>query len=1077
TSPDLSAIVDDIVNGGIGWDSSQHLAILMKSDGTGKRFAIARERSPADSPRLRISMRAKIGDLPSIPVTTVRERLKQIVNELDHGGYTPIVDTLYEAAVYYRGEQVKWGLDRGNGRDSVKRSTRVSHPSSYVGGTVVRAPGCTDTNLNADECISENITGDPTYISPIKSQCQANFIVMLTDGLANRNSSKSLIRGITGDGSCGTTLPGGGSISSAEECGIELTRYMNDPTKDQNPVVPGNNTITTYTIGLEISNQWLKDLATEGGGKFFKAGSTEELRRTFNDIVSDVLQRTTSFAMPSLSVNAFNQLFHLDEVYLSLFEPRLQVAWPGNVKKYKICQSIDDGCEPGTLLDATPPPSGPNPVVGDDGRILDTALSFWSSAPDGAAVLQGGTSEQLPAHADRRMYTYIGATDPSDEDLIVDEHQIADVDGDGILDGVTTGTPDERLQRTKDLLGWPGEPVDTLTATERALLVTEMTEHINWIRGQDVDDEDLDGNTTEDRYGFGDPLYASYGFADPLHSSPVAFTLGGDATDPVVKFVVGTNDGAIHLVNGFNGKEEFIFYPQSMLPQLVRLRENPNGKHAYGIDGTATVWLNDVGNDGVIASGDGDFARIFIGMRRGGNEIIALDITPSKVDGLTVADRGITDLIRPIYNWRGKGGGAEFPLLGQTWSRPKLATVTLGNWPTTGEVSATTMLLFSGGYDVAQDSGFGPGGLGNAIYMANPITGKRMLSISTNDPVVDPLRPDKVVLPVVVDPDEATMNFPIPSDLALLDTNGDGSINRLLVGDTGGQLWRVDLAPSDPDDPATPANSHVQAVIGMLGTVSSDGSLADQRKFFEPPDVIQVRGDIGAATTGRFDQVNIVTGNRANPLGRTVQDRFYAFRDLVIGSLADDGVASPFHAVPSGVSGDGIADGFTTFLGALDIPAREGDLFDVTDVVDPGATDLARWVAANGYYLDFKDPGEKGLSSPITLGGRLFFTTYLPETVVDADACSLAEGLAALYGINVLDGSAVFNWDESPDTDPLSLADRRMILGDGIPSSAVPIFTPESISLVIGTSSGGKTIDPGVTLPRQRTYWFQQRDF
>ena len=69
----------------------------------------------------------------------------------------------------------------------------------------------------------------------------------------------------------------------------------------------------------------------------------------------------------------------------------------------------------------------------------------------------------------------------------------------------------------------------------------------------------------------------------------------------------------------------------------------------------------------------------------------------------------------------------------------------------------------------------------------------------------------------------------------------------------------------------------------------------------------------------------------------------------------------------------------------------------------------------------------------------MFFTTYLPETVVDADACSLAEGLAALYGINVLDGSAVFNWDESPDTDPLSVTDRRMILGDGIPSSAVPI--------------------------------------
>jgi type IV pilus assembly protein PilY1 len=674
------------------------------------------------------------------------------------------------------------------------------------------------------------------------------------------------------------------------------------------------------------------------------------------------------------------------------------------------------------------------------------------------------------------MYTYLDATDPSDEDLIADNHQIADVDNDGILDGVTTGTADERLQRTKDLLGWPGEPVDTLTAAERAVLVIELNLHINWIRGQDVDDEDLDGNRTEDRYGFGDPLFASYGFADPLHSSPVAFTLGGDAADPVVKFVVGTNDGAIHLVNGFNGKEEFIFYPQSMLPQLVRLRSNPNGIHAYGIDGTATVWLNDVDGDGVIASEDGDFARIIIGMRRGGNKIIALDITPRDADGLDVADRSAIGSINPIYSWRITGGSAEYPRLGQTWSRPTLATVTLGNWPSTGETSAATMLLFAGGYDVAQDSGFGPGGLGNAIYMANPLTGERMLSVSTNDPIVVAERPDKVVLPAVVDPGKSTMNFPIPSDLALLDTSGDGTTDRILVGDTGGQLWRVDLTPSDPTDPTIPSNSHVRAVIGLLGTVSSDGALADQRKFFEPPDVIQVRGNLGIAVTGRFDQVNIVSGNRAHPLDRTVQDRFFAFRDLVIGKLSDDGVASASDAVPSGVRGDGIADGFTTYLGALDDPEREGDLFDVTDVVDPGATDLARWSVAKGYYLDLEDPGEKGLSSPITLEGKLFFTTYLPETVVDEDTCSLAEGDAALYGINVLDGSAIFNWDGSPDTDPLSIRDRRLILGDGIPSSPVAIFTPDSIRLVIGTSSGGKTIDPGITLPRQRTYWFEQRD-
>ncbi len=1073
TSPDLSVIVDEIVNGSTGWQSDNDLAIVMRSSGSGKRNAIARKRSGADAPLLRVRMKAKIGDLPSIPVTTVRQRLKQIVNELDANGYTPIVDTLYESAVYYRGENVKWGLDRGNGNDSVKRSTRVSHPSSYLGGTVVREAGCTDINLDASACISEHIDDDPTYISPINTQCQANFIVMLTDGIANRNSSKQLIRDITGDSSCDTTLAGGGKVSSSEQCGLELTRYLNDPSNDQNASIGGNNTVTTYTIGLEISNQWLKDLATEGGGKFFKAGSTEELRRTFNDIVSDVLQRTSSFATPSISINAFNRLSHLDEVYLSLFEPQLQVAWPGNVKKYKVCQRASDGCEPGTLLDTTPPPTGPNEAVGADGRILDSARSAWSASTDGAAVLQGGTSEQLAGHTGRRIYTYTGDSEPVDVDLVASNHQIADTNNDGILDGIAGATADERLQNTKDLLGWPGT-FDLSISAERAELVTQLNQHINWIRGQDVDDEDLDGNRTEDRYGFGDPLYASYGFADPLHSSPVAFTIGGDDDNPVVKFVVGTNDGAIHLVNGFNGKEEFLFYPPSLLPQLVQLRKNPNGQHLYGVDGTATVWLNDVNNDGVIASDDGDFARIFIGMRRGGNEIIALDITPTDGGGLEVADRGLTNSIDPVYSWRIKGGTGEFPRLGQTWSRPQLATVALGNWPAPDLVSRATMLLFAGGYDQSQDGGFGPGGLGNAIYMANPVDGKRMLSISTNDPTtgLPGDSPDKVVLPPAT-PGAATMNFPIPSELALLDTNGDSAVNRIIVGDTGGQVWRVDLFPTDS---TTPDNSHVRAVVGMLATVSGDGDLADERKFFEPPDVLQVRGGQGVSSIANFEQVNIVSGNRANPLNLIVQDRFFAFRDVVIGNLSDDGVASPNHAVPSGVAGDGIADGFTTYLGALDNPSRDGDLFDVTDITDPAGTNLANLQAANGYYIDFVDSGEKGLSTPITLGGRLFFTTYLPESVVNVDACSLAEGDSIIYAINALDGSAIFNWDGSPDTDPLTIGDRKQTLGAGIPSSAVPIFTPEAISLMVGTSSGAKIIPPGVGLPRQRTFWFEERN-
>ena len=153
-----------------------------------------------------------------------------------------------------------------------------------------------------------------------------------------------------------------------------------------------------------------------------------------------------------------------------------------------------------------------------------------------------------------------------------------------------------------------------------------------------------------------------------------------------------------------------------------------------------------------------------------------------------------TDNIDPIYHWRIQGGSIEYPRLGQTWSRPKLSSILLANEPNIGDLASTTALLFAGGYDDAQDNGFGPGGLGNAIYIANPFTGERWLSVSTTDP--GGLAPHDVVVvtddPLVAIDVAPKMTFPIPSDLALLDSTGDGNTNRILVGDTGGQLWRVE---------------------------------------------------------------------------------------------------------------------------------------------------------------------------------------------------------------------------------------------------------------------------------------------
>ena len=710
------------------------------------------------------------------------------------------------------------------------------------------------------------------------------------------------------------------------------------------------------------------------------------------------------------------------------------------------------GAEIGDVLDARSPPIK---AVGEDGRILDTALSFWTTEPDGPDVLRGGTGNRVPTHTARRVFTLSDETVqtgarptgtvtyfPTSADLGATKNRILDVDGDGSLDGLN-GTNAEKLDQTRELLGMG------------AATAAELNAQIDWIRGKDVDE------------AFPDRGGDRYSFSDPLHGNPLALTYGGTAENPIIKLLAGTNDGGIRLINSNSGVEEWIFYPPTMLPLQTTLRTNPATGKEYGVDGSATPWIRDGNQVGVIEPDEGDFIRVFIGQRRGGNHYWGLDISPtteipaSDVDGLTH--------VTPKLMWRIRGGTPEYPLLGQSWSKPFLANMLLGT-STANQAVRRTVLIFAGGYETeSQDSGFGPtNSTGNAIYIADAETGQRLFYIAGPDqdgPADDHggSTPDRGVRV----PD---MIYPIPSDVAAFDSNGDGNVDRVYVGDTGGQMWRIDFRPNRADGTN---NDGMLAVVGKLASVSSAGAAADARKFFYPPSIIQVRG-AGSHSNEDYDLISAVTGNRANPLNKSVQDRFYAFRDYALGALLDS-------------DGDGLADAYTTIRGDLvgapaadpPVPASTfGDLLDFSLVNGPDdLPDPTAFVNSNGYYirLDTGGPGsgEKGLAGPTTIAGRLFFTTYLPEGVVSSTTCSLAEGRGQLYGLNAITGAAIFNWDNDPGGN-ITVGDRIYTLGSGIPSNPVPVFFPEKVMLLVGVGGGAESVDPQIALPQGRTYWFQQ---
>jgi type IV pilus assembly protein PilY1 len=233
----------------------------------------------------------------------------------------------------------------------------------------------------------------------------------------------------------------------------------------------------------------------------------------------------------------------------------------------------------------------------------------------------------------------------------------------------------------------------------------------------------------------------------------------------------------------------------------------------------------------------------------------------------------------------------------------------------------------------------------------------------------------------------------------------------------------------------------------------------------------------------------------------------YALRDEAVSGLKDadnDGIvdsgtaADPLFAI----GGDNVA------------PITQSDLFDVTSnplqtKTDGTYADATASAAAlgttgtssdcsatspcikskSGWFLDLREnsttaddnstaqwKGEKGVSSPVILAGKLFFTTYIPElTQAQIDQCQLAEGGGRLYGLNVLTGAALFtDWNGAGDSTTPVAADRYKSVGAGIPSEVLPVFQKKGVTLLVGGGENPKNIDPKIPSTVIQTWWYEE---
>ncbi len=643
----------------------------------------------------------------------------------------------------------------------------------------------------------------------------------------------------------------------------------------------------------------LAETADYGGGQYLHANTAAQLSDALKNTISRIREVNDSFSSPSVASNNVDQTRSRDAIYFAMFYPETGARWRGNLKKLKVSGS--------QIVDATN-----KQALNSDGLISKEAKTFWLPAgqpADGNAVAQGGVNH------------YLSTIDPRARNLF-NENQ-------GSIVSFDTSAVSDILS------GIVNNPL------------TLSTQDVNWARGVDVDDEDKDGSSQDQRADI---------FGDPLHSKPIAIDYGNDD----IRILIGTNAGFLHMFKdaGETVSESWAFIPSALFDIIKPLRNKQANSKVYGMDGPISVYFNNKSlnsdglNDGIIDASGGDNVWAFAGMRRGGENYYALDITNP-------------DEPKKLWNNPIEGGKGDFKELGQSWSKPQIAYIkAFGDKP---------LLVFGAGYDTTKDEAIrSEDTIGRGIYIVEAETGKRVWALT---PKINGFKG----------------KHSIAADITTLDSDYDGYIDRIYAADTGGDVWRIDM-------PGTNTNDFSHFKLAELG---SNKATEDRRFFYKPLVARTIYSKVSETTTNGkkvitrldtpYDAIVIGSGNRSKPTGTNEQDQLFMIRD-------ENTVTQTFKTnAPATIKPDDLMlINSDPFGNALD---------DVDEFVDL-EIDLAKF---NGWRYEL-GTGEKSLAASTVVGGVAYFTSFTPASETSTEnQCSLSGGGGSLYAFHLHYGTKVYN--------------------------------------------------------------------
>jgi type IV pilus assembly protein PilY1 len=822
--------------------------------------------------------------------------------------------------------------------------------------------GFTEGSLELPNVVSEE--NCVTTNAPIQNYCQKSFVVVVSDGLPNKDRNVGeVLRDYTGD--CGTKnecdatplnvqLPGvntplggtgtycdkyhggnnmvcknGTKAGRAYETGgsdylddVAQALYEMDLRPDLGVTEKAStllkNNLITYAVGFADptlnASSVLSDAALLGGGRFYYAADAEALANALNSIISDIstyVGSSSSVATNSTQVGT-NSL-----IYQGKFDSG---GWYGDLIAYPIAA---------------------------DGSV---GLSVWNG---GANIPNDGvlTSGNYNASSNgRTILTYNPqASGSKGTTFLCDNLGAAQKAALGIVD--CSSTTDQGVWRLSYLRG---DKTHEVASGQRALqsgeTETRSTDSsIALFRNRTR----LDANShasTPDPWLLGDivnsnPVYVSN--EDYLYNGLpegqgthgyAAFRSGSAYSGRRPMLYVGANDGMLH---GFDasygtstaGREIVAYVPNVFYGQLQNLA-SPGYTHHYFVDGppaVSDVYLSS-------ASSSNKWRTVLVGTTgAGGQAVFALDITSPGASGGTSSGFGAsnalweisssfaprsTDLTSDTTSVRGFQNN-----LGYTLSEAAIVRMHDGSWAA----------VVANGYASTNNLA--------VLYIVDINTGYIIRALNS------------------VNSDESS--FTSANGLSapfVADVNGDRIADYIYAGDLRGNLWKFDVTS------ATASSWHVaNSGHPLYVACDQDMTLPCSETHRQP---ISSRPAVGLGGEDRPSNSYMVyfgTGKyyETEDNTSTQTQTFYGILDNSV-------------VVPTAVTG-------ATTRGTL----VDQTTSDITST-DPNAPILrsttSNACANDGWFTDLPDSGERVTEYPLIHGDRVIYTTLIPPSGSDSEA-------------------------------------------------------------------------------------------